>query len=314
MPTASSQPYTTDDLPTALHLLVAYRAADPAQLTRYPTVWRLWLLLSSRLGQPKHDARLWLDEQDTPVAFTALWSRHPADSYRALEWVIAPDADPALGDAIFTWAMARVEQLTQKLGAPLRLAAGACPGEDARIALIERHRLTRQADGNVYMTCPLANLPASALLPESYTICQLTGEADVAEVAAYQTLYEQVFAPVALAHRLELLRSPNYLHLAARAPEGQMVAFCELSYSRAEWAAYPARCVSWVDYVGTAEAQQRKGLGRALLLVGLQRLHALGSDTALLITMEANAGAQSVYTALGFTILEHDVSYSRELG
>jgi len=78
-------------------------------------------------------------------------------------------------------------------------------------------------------------------------------------------------------------------------------------------ASEPARRVGWVDYVGTLATQQRKGLGRALL-AGLRQLHTLGADTALLITMEANAGAQSVYTALGFAIAEHDLAFVRVVG
>jgi ribosomal protein S18 acetylase RimI-like enzyme len=62
--------------------------------------------------------------------------------------------------------------------------------------------------------------------------------------------------------------------------------------------------IGWVDYVGTRSAQQQRGLGRAALLAGLERLRAWGAESARLVTISANLPAIRLYQAAGFSQVE----------
>ena len=88
--------------------------------------------------------------------------------------------------------------------------------------------------------------------------------------------------------------------------------FCDCSIDLIEWARTGQRA-GWVEYVGTLEACQRRGLGRAILLAGLRWLRMEGAQTAILVTMASNIPARSVYDTLGFRVVERDLVYTREV-
>jgi mycothiol synthase len=66
-----------------------------------------------------------------------------------------------------------------------------------------------------------------------------------------------------------------------------------------------------VYVVGVDPAEQGRGLGPALTLIGLHHLQSLGLDEVLLYVDESNANAIRVYERLGFRRYATDVSWSR---
>ncbi|MCW2726531.1 MAG: Mycothiol acetyltransferase [Frankiales bacterium] len=66
-----------------------------------------------------------------------------------------------------------------------------------------------------------------------------------------------------------------------------------------------------VYIVGVDPAEQGKGLGPALTLIGLHHLQQLGLDSVLLYVDESNGPAIRVYERLGFTRWATDVCWSR---
>nr|WP_245812074.1 mycothiol synthase [Actinophytocola xinjiangensis] len=66
-----------------------------------------------------------------------------------------------------------------------------------------------------------------------------------------------------------------------------------------------------VYVVGVDPDAQGGGLGTALTLVGLRHLRESGIDEIILYVESDNAPAVAVYTRLGFTVAETDVSYQR---
>jgi ribosomal protein S18 acetylase RimI-like enzyme len=105
-----------------------------------------------------------------------------------------------------------------------------------------------------------------------------------------------------------MMSSPEYQHFVAKAPDGQMAAFIECSINRAEWA-QNQRHVGWIDYIGTAEAFQRRGLAKALLAAGFGWLKASGADEARLITGSDNTAAQNLYTSVGMALADKEPVY-----
>jgi mycothiol synthase len=69
--------------------------------------------------------------------------------------------------------------------------------------------------------------------------------------------------------------------------------------------------VGEVYVVGVDPAEQGRGLGPALTLLGLHHLQQLGLDEVMLYVDESNTNAIRVYERLGFTRSATDVSWSR---
>jgi mycothiol synthase len=67
-----------------------------------------------------------------------------------------------------------------------------------------------------------------------------------------------------------------------------------------------------VYVVGVDSAEQGRGLGRALTIVGLDHLRDRGLSQAMLYVDETNVGAVRVYESLGFTRADTDTCFVRE--
>ncbi|HEX6541647.1 MAG TPA: GNAT family N-acetyltransferase [Ktedonobacterales bacterium] len=295
-----SFPYSHGDLESVLELLSIWRVADPRhRLVAYPTTQRLGLLLTSRLWTPERDAALWKDDTGQLVSFAALWSRSRDDDYRVLE---GPFVHPGLSDAecgaleatIVAWARRQAEELSQERSVPTTLSCMARQDDTARRIAIERWGFRLHvAAGNVYFERDLNQLPG-APLPAGFSA---RGIHDEVELERYEALYG--FSAVDRAHRLALLRDPEYAHLVVVAPDDVFAAYCEVSICRREWTAGSAR-IGWIQYVGTHDDYLRRGLGRAALLAGLAHLRAWGAERAMLITIPTNEPANALYDATGF--------------
>ncbi|MGH2516675.1 MAG: GNAT family N-acetyltransferase, partial [Ktedonobacterales bacterium] len=202
----------------------------------------------------------------------------------------------ALDVAMLDWATTRARTLARERGASMTLDVEQEEYSSEWAGLLARHGFAPASQGDVYMACPLDGDLPDAALPDGYIVRPLAGER---ELDAYTALFG--FAPMRAEHRLALLHRPDYIHLVAVAPDGALAAYCECSYTRAEWERGAPR-IAWVDYIGTSEAHRRRGLGRAVLLASQRQMRAWGAETAMLTTMASNTTAQSVYTAAGFRI------------
>lgn len=316
------RPYQGErDLERATDLLLASRIA--VGKNRAPTAKRLALLATSRLWEPGQDAHIWEAERtggasDGELAgFALLWRREESSLHLDLELITnhtgsrtSVSASDMSGDLLrdmLDWALRRAATLATKMRAPVRLSVATFTDQQQLQALLRRSSFVLQDSHNLYMTCALDEGAFSFGAPDELTVRPLRDER---EIGRYASLYS--FMPMSAAHRLELLRSPDYIHLVAVAPDGDFIAFCECSIDREEWAR-GGRQTGWVEYVGVRQNAQGHGLGRAIVSEGLRWLRFQGARTAALVTMGTNSVAQRMYRAIGFTVSERDFIYVREI-
>jgi len=281
--------------------LLAWRAASEVRL--YPTIWRMRLLLSSRVWEPAKDARLWENARGAITGFAMLWRRQPTSPYLVLERFAHPSlATGELQHAMLAWGDQRGRDILAEQASPLTEYTSDYTRDTYSAQLLERFGFTRIApnpdEHNVYFIRSLQDEIPPPSLPPGYTIRPLDERDDV---KAYQSLYG--FTKVNPQHQKELLESDEYCHLVVVNPQGDLVAYCECSVCRAEWHQTSQR-IGWIEFVETNPEYKNKGLGLTALLAGLSRLRQWGADTAILITMNTNIPAASLYHKTGFEILE----------
>jgi mycothiol synthase len=280
-----------------INLLLAYRAV--AGGCAYPTVWRVRLLLTSRVWEPARDTHAWEDAAGRIVGFAMLWRRRAKSPYLVLDRFVYPDfASAELVAAMLQWGNQRAHSIATEQKTPLTLYArallpGICP--DSQLDSLGFTAIAPDPDEcNVYFARSLqVDLPTPTLAP-GYRIRPLR---ELDELEAYHSLYG--LAAVNPEHQRELLASDEYEHLVVVDSKGSLAAYCECSICRAEWQGNEQH-LGWIDYLETGPGQRRQGLGRAILLAGLARLREWGADTAMLVTISTNTLAVNLYEKTGF--------------
>jgi len=304
----SQRAYHESDQEAVLQLLLETRSGTSPQ--RYPTFWRLRQELATRLWEPEQDAHIWENTRGQMLAAAALVSRTPDALSRHIEYVIHPQVNQRnIFTEILAWADTRVLEKSVQYQATYTLSASHDVEKKEHSGLLEAHGyMLNNRAYDLYMSCHLATSRILPLKVEGFTLRSLDG---LKELGAYMELFG--FAAMTREHRSELLAHPNeYAHIVAVTPDNTMVAYCEVSISRQEWARQ-SRHIGWVDYIGTKEQFQRRGLGHALLLHGLRRLQDWGAECAMLITMGTNTTAQRAFKSVGFLPAEQGFFYEKQI-
>jgi ribosomal protein S18 acetylase RimI-like enzyme len=291
-------------------LWMACRVAADVRL--YPTIWRLRLLLTSRVWDAAQDARVWVGADGQMVGFAMLWRRRPTSPYLVLDGFAHPAFEgDVLCEEIVLWGDRRAQEVARAQGTALTVSAAGLSrtteGERALQRMGYTLLLPDPAEHNVYFARSLLEELPSPTLPPGFIIRGLQNSDDL---SSYQALHG--FASVNPLHLQEQLASDEYCHLVVFNPDGGFVAYCECSICTAEWQ-LTGQCLGWIDYIETRPEQQKQGLGRTVLLAGLKQLQDWGAQTALLVTLSSNAPAINLYQRCGFTevALIEPVSYQK---
>jgi len=287
------------DWASVRRLLQACQGVPPVDLARYPALWRLRILVTTRLRDERRDARLWLDDAGRTIGFAALFRRPQHDDLCELEYVVYPTSEGTeAAAAVLAWALARVSAMAAEVDGPIACWGEASAQQSADGALLEQVGFVRQEPYVQYMERALVNLREEATLPDGFTLHTQGHDLDL---DAYLALYNAVSSPLDRGLKEALMHAPEYdptLDVVVLAPDGRPVAFCEASCGPDDWA--DGRRIGWIDHMGTHPDYQRLGLGEALLATGLQRVHAAGATRAALFTDSSNEPAQRLYARLGF--------------
>jgi ribosomal protein S18 acetylase RimI-like enzyme len=320
MITLRIRPYLGDiDLQPLVELFNACEAVD--RLDDHVTTTDLRLEFSDPSLDPERDLSLWEDANGNLIGFGHLWIRQSGEEADGWLWFrVHPQARyHDLEFEIITWGEKRLQEIGQAQGVPVNLRTGCRDHLPDRIQILEkagfvidREFLTMSRS----LIVPLAEAP----LPQGFTLTYIHNRA---EMEAWVDLYNESFIDHWNHHHLTidehcywLDNDPNYqpnLDLVAIAPDGTFAAFCLCRIDR-EYNSDRGCHEGWISSLGTRRGFRRMGLGRSMLIAGMQHLWQTGIDTAKLGVDTQNPNcALHLYESVGFRRLHRRLSYVKPL-
>ncbi len=296
-----NRPYANEsDLHAMLDLLQRCRAAG--QLITWPTIADLRAICDPT--EAAWEKQLWLNLADKLIGF-ALLHRESGHLYF---YTHPPFQIDGVESQILAWAFDRRRALDPN-HAEVRCQVR--ENDLARIEFLERHGFMPIELLTLHLARSLREPIPPPHLPPGFTLRHLAGEHEVENyVAMHREAFETTHLTVEA--RLAFMRNSNYipeLDLIATAPDGTFAAFCVCGLDREEDPPH-----GHTDPVGTRPAFRRRGLARALLLEGLQRLSHYEIETAHLSTGSWNIAMQRAAEAVGFRKVYGRVWYARKVG
>jgi mycothiol synthase len=148
------------------------------------------------------------------------------------------------------------------------------------------------------------NKPA---LPDGYHIRAARGIEDAAALAeVHVASFGSEWTPELYR---KVMESPGYSperELVIEAPDGTFAAFTVTWYDQ-------LNRIGYFEPVGTHKDHRRRGLGRAILLYGMQQMAAAGMEFATVATFSSNEAARELYKACGFRPWHELDDYSKSV-
>jgi len=308
------RPVERTDLPKIAILLEICEAIDRLDVNR-----SLEELEQSFDYEPPETSRgwsLWEDAEGHVVAygFYGVRDREERDS-AYLHIVVRPDyREGSLPDDILYWCEQGIAQLTPDA----TLWAGARDTFRFDVELYKRngYEVVRQF-GRMQRSL-LTPFPAPQF-PEGFVVRTSQGETDA---ECWVEMYNQTFIdhwefhPMTVEVYKARLQRPIYqpdLDWVAIAPEGTFAAFATCGIAE-KANVRTGRQEGWVNILGTRRGFRRQGLGRAMLLTGMQALKNSGMTTALLgVDADNQNQARKLYESVGFEWVHTFLSYKKQL-
>jgi len=315
------RPFSWDDLPTVVELINRSDAEDG--LERGTSEQLLRSQWAAPGAEPTEHAFL-VDVESTPVGFGRV-DLHPGDEatgfskVQCFGRVLPAWRKRGIGTRIMAEcerrAWERLEEATtevvyleayadrrQKDVAGLFAAFGLQPA---------RYFFDMTYDGDV--------IPAGPGLPVGYSARTFSwGEDEEVAWRVLDTAFRDHWGhtPLSYEHWLHWIRTGPFednLAVLVEAPDGQTVGLC-LCFIDREANARRGREEGWIDVLGVLKEHRRRGIGRALLVEGMQRLRHRGCTHLLLgVDTENPTGALGLYESVGFEEWKVGVTYQKRL-
>lgn len=317
--TLMTRPYTGEaDLQPICELLNTCDAVD--DLDDNYDVAELRVEFADPRLDPERDLRLWEDAAGRLVGFGQVWIQPDGEVVDGFLYArVHPDARTSgLDDEIIAWGHKRVRQVARERGKAAMLRSSTRDHDVRYRSILERHGFAI-ARYFFRMTCPLNAPIPEPQFPAGFTLRHVTSDADIERwVEAYNQSFVDHwnFHPRTIEAQRHWLTDPNYrpeLDLIAVAPDETIAAFCLCIINAAD-NARNQRNEGWIALLGTRRGFRRIGLGRAMLLAGLQQLKAAGVDTAKLGVDATNpTGALRLYESVGFRRMQTWINYVKDI-
>jgi mycothiol synthase len=271
--------------------------------------------LAAQLDRPPErlqcEARVWHNATGHMVGFGLLNLTRNETQLDGMLWMrFAPAArvDPLFAE-VFRWGRDTLHALGAKADLPAVLYSGAGHVDAWRVAQLETHGLTPiryfwRMERDLSLPMP------SPAIPQGFSLRPV----EAVEVEAWTALYNDAFIdhwdhhPLSSERVRRVWQEPFYrreLDLVLVAPDGELCAFCACERNSDD----PEQA-GWIEVLGTRRGRRGLGLGKAILLAGLERLRADGARVArLIVDAESLTGATRLYERVGFTITRRSTRY-----
>jgi len=270
--------------------------------------------LSSWAFDAKDNICLWEDERGRLRAWAVLQS-----PFWTIDYVYHPQVSDVIHDHLLEWADHQAHlHRASPYGRPMWFV-NVFDWQHQQQRDLERHGFVSQADqGDESWTKVLLQHTPNRVLPTrpspaGWTIRPLRGEE---EVDAYVRLHRAAFESESMtsAWRRRTLHHPDYhpdLDLVAVDSAGDLTAFCVCWFSAS---GSDGRPCGQIEPLGVRADVRGRGLGRALLMAGMQRLYEHGATYIVVETDNYRDAAFSLYTAVGFQIMQNVLVYRKDYG
>ena len=264
------------------------------------------------------DIALWHNRENQLIGYGNLWIPQSGEEIAgSLEFCVRPgDRNGSIESEIIAWAQARLQEVARERGIQVKLHSGCRDTQTERRAFLEGCGFTPVR----YFFTMARSLSEPIPNPEFPAGFRLHRQQIQENAQAYVEMFNQSFIDhwnhfdLTLKELEYFSRNPNYrpeLDLVATAPDGTFAAFCYSQIDLEENQRYD-RNVGWIEALGTRRGFRKQGLGRAMLLSGLQGLRDAGVETAKLgVDSQNPSGALRLYESVGFDRLETWMTYAK---
>lgn len=293
------------------HLMMALAHTDPSANLH---VTDLPYRLSSWAFDHAENIGLWVNEADQLVAWAVLQT-----PFWAIDYALRSDAPAQLHQHLLQWVDQRAQAVHGTASARPTWFINVFRDQHQRMADLEAAGWACQADvgddswSKVFMARSLASTLPQTAAPPGFTIRPLAGPSEVeAYVALHRAVFESESMTAAWRHRtLQHAAYEPTLDLVAVTPDGQLAAFCICWFDPQ---GPMGRACGQIEPLGVHAAFRGQGLGRTMLIEGLQRLRQHGAQNAVVETDDYRDAAFALYEAVGFQVTRNVLVYRKDYG
>jgi mycothiol synthase len=313
------RPYRSEsDLAAIADLLNACELVD--RLDNWTSVSELRLEFDDPSVDKTKDILLWKNSDNDLIGFSQISIPPTGEENDGYLWFrVHPEVR---GDDIerqmIAWGEQRMHEVATERGVSVKLRSGVRDRLSERITLLKSCGFTPDRYFPTMERSLNEPIPEPHL-PEGFTLRHSKGLEDA---RAWVEMYNQTFIdhwnyhPWTVEQHQHWSTDPDYkpeLDLIAIAPDRTFAAFCFCYISPAE-NEKNGRKDGWISALGTRRGFRRQGLGRAMLLAGMQQLKSEGMDIAKLgVDAENPNSAKQLYESVGFEQIYTYISFVKEI-
>ncbi|MBE9042542.1 GNAT family N-acetyltransferase [Oscillatoriales cyanobacterium LEGE 11467] len=264
------------------------------------------------------DFRLWHDSDNQLLGYGSLWIPESGEDIAGSLWfyVHPENRNGSIESEIVAWGEARIREVARERGIRVSLHCGCRDTQTERQTFLEGCDFTPAR----YFFTMARSLSEPIQTPEFPAGFRLHQAHMQQNAPAYVEMFNQSFIDHwnhsdLTVEQLEYFnRHPDYrpeLDLVAIAPDGTFATFCYAAIDSDANQRYE-RNEGGIEVLGTRRGFRKRGLGRAMLLSGLQGLRDAGVETAKLgVDSQNPSGALRLYESVGFDRIETWIAYAK---
>ncbi|NEP04737.1 MAG: GNAT family N-acetyltransferase [Okeania sp. SIO2G4] len=274
----------------------------------------------------ERDIRLWKNGEGKLIGFGKLSIQEAVDGYFSFR-VHPTVRGEGIEQEIIRWGEARMEEVARERDVSVKLRSATRDDKTERIALLESCGFTPKRyflnmERSLADPLPKPEFPIGFTL-KSHSSAQFSGKQEQRHfLEAWVEMYNQTFIDhwnfhewtvEKLEYKMSYPDYRQYLDLVALTADGTFAAFC-ICFIHPEDNQRKGTREGQIGDLGTRRGFRKRGLGKAMLLSGMERLQAVGMDKVRLgVDAENPSGANRLYESLGFRKVNTKIIYGKEL-